>query len=97
MASCSCKVSLKQFKWDRGGYQAVKNSAAVQSILEEHADETCAAAVGMLSPDGYIGESYGMRQITLPKAGDKGWVVFTESEHARRSNAKNNDLLKALR
>ncbi len=97
MASCSCKVSLKQFKWDRGGYQAVKNSAAVQSILEEHADATLDAALGMLSWDGFIESGYAMEQVTLPKAGDKGWTVYTANEHARRSNAKNNDLLKALR
>lgn len=97
MGKASCSVTIKSFKWDRAGYQAVKNSAGVQAVLEEHADATEAAANGMLPADGFGRAGYAAKQVTLPKAGDKGWVVRTETAHARNSNAKNNDLLKALR
>lgn len=97
MAKCSCSAKVGKFKWSKAGYKALKNSAPVQAAIKEHADATAAAANLALSPDGHIRDGYEARQVTLPRAGDKGYVVRTATDHARYSNAKHNDLLKALR
>ena len=90
-----CKVKFGAFKPNRGGYAAVMNGSACQSIVRDHAEKTKAAADGMLSADGYdTAEAH-----KVGTAHDKlanGYYVRTNTNHAKRSTLRHNTLKKAL-
>ena len=81
--------------WNRAGYQAVLNSAGVQSKVKGMADSIADAATGMLDQDeGYNLDDFEVKEFQGVLA--KGYVVRTKTDHARASQNKNNTLLKAL-
>lgn len=91
----SCKVRFGRFRWSRAGYQAVMNSAGVQSLVRQHAAQTQAAANASFTPRAGEGEGYVLKGIEGRLA--KGYIVGTYGPHAAHHNARTNALLKALR
>lgn len=78
-------MSKLEFKLNRVGVRALMQSEEMQSILKDKASD----AVSRLGPgydsDVYIGENRANA------------MVFADSYEAKRDNAKNNSILKAVR
>lgn len=78
-------MSKTQFKLNRAGVRALMQSAEMQSVLKDKANN----AVSRLGPgydsDIYIGENRANA------------MVYADSFKARRENAKHNTILKAVR
>jgi hypothetical protein len=80
---------------NKAGYMSVLGSSGVQGEVESMAEAIRDAATGMLDPDeGYREEDFEVK----PFQGviTTGFVVRTNTDHARASQNKNNTLLKAL-
>lgn len=86
-----------RFVADLRGYRQVLNSVAVQSEVQAKADAIVKAAEGMLDSDeGYRLDDYDVAVFTT-KTGGHGRAIRTQTDHARRSQAKNKTLAKALK
>lgn len=86
----STKVQFKQFKWNREGYKQLKNSSMVQMQL-------ASKAAGVLNrANAQVNNGFECKHVTLPKAGDQGYVVRTATPKARKKQAESNILLKSL-
>ena len=82
-----------RFVADLRGYRQVLNSVAVQA----KADAIVKAAKGMLDSDeGYRLDDYDVA-VFMTKTGGHGRAIRTQTDHARRSQAKNKTLAKALK
>lgn len=89
MARASCKVKLKQFKWNRSGYGDVLRGE-VADLCEKKARALCNAAnAGVHGSGGY---SY----MTFPGKLGRGGTVITSSSAGRYDNAKRNTLRKLI-
>lgn len=87
-------VSFDKFQWDRAGYAAVQNSAAVQGMVESAAQSVRSAADAGLSSGGY--QLQGHEVKTFQGALAKGRIVRTKTDQARYTQAKRKTLTKAL-
>lgn len=90
-----CRVVIYGFKPKMGGYRAVMNASACQSILADHAERTKRTATMVLGKDGYeTAEGYkiGVAHGKLAN----GYYVRTYTWHAMRDNLAYNTLKLAL-
>ena len=94
MAKTSCKVRFGKFRANKAGYASVMDSGSVQGILRGKAAAVRDAADSMISSDGYLFPGHEMKPIQGLLA--QGYVVRTQTDHARYASAKRNTLLKAL-
>lgn len=93
-------ASRMRFRGDMGGYRAFMNGSAVQGHIDAVARDMAGRAVSMLSPD--WGEParedhFEVVGFTAPDFGVGARLVATNTEHAKRSQAKNKTLTKAFR
>lgn len=77
-------MAKNKFVLNHGGVGELLKSAAMQSILEEHASEIRKSAGDGYAQDTYVGKS----RVNAS--------VYADSYKARRDNLKNNTLLKAV-
>lgn len=89
-----CSVRLNSFKWSRCGYAEVMDSAPVQALVAEPAQEVLSASNASFAPDTGEGDGYAMRPMQGKLA--KGYVVGTATVHAYNSELRHNRLLRAL-
>ncbi len=94
MASFGCNVRLSRFRWSRAGYAAVMDSVAVRSLVRDNAESVKSAADSLTEQRGYSDDSHEVK----PFAGKltHGYVVRTNTDHARAEQARNKTLEKAL-
>lgn len=86
----SAKVKFRSFKWNREGYRQLKNSSMVQMQL-------ASKEAGVLNrANAQVNGGFECKHVTLPKAGDEGYVVRTATRKARKKQAESNILLKSL-
>lgn len=82
-------VKFDRFKWNPGGYKAVKNSSGVQSLLNRKAEAVRGSANS--SQDGYAHKTVPGRL-----AGDTLHVVYPTTFDSAQDNLKNNTLQKSI-
>lgn len=90
-----CKATFKRFKWNRGGYIAVQNSAGVQSLVASKATPICATANAMaVSKSGkHLPNAYKTKQVQGKFA--RGYIVANSGADGWFDNLRNNTLKKA--
>lgn len=86
---------LKNFKWDRAGYQALQNSSAIQSMCRSVAESTASAANASVSADGMDNPAFSVFEWDGKLA--HGYGVVTSNPHGYNAQAKKKVLTKALR
>ena len=84
-------VKLGNFKWNKGGYTQLKNSAPMQGMLNRKAQAMVGQANASVSDNGYVVDT-----VTGHLAGDTLHIVHAASAEAMYDNAKYNTLLKML-
>lgn len=84
-------VKFGNFKWDKGGYAQLKNSAPMQGMLNRKAQAMVGQANASVSDNGYAVDT-----ATGALAGDTLRIVHAASAEAMYDNAKHNTLLKTL-
>lgn len=87
-------VTFGKFEWDRAGYAAIQNSAAVQGMVESAAQSIKGAADAGMSEGGYQLQGHEVNEFQGKLA--KGRVVRTKTDQARYTQAKRKTLTKAL-
>lgn len=90
MGRATCRVKIGRFKWKRGGYAELMDSAGVQGMLDEIAQGAAASANSAFSP--HPGEGAGYAVETVQGTIAKGRVIRTASPHAAASERKHNRL-----
>lgn len=92
-------MASARFVPDFGGYQDVLDSGGVQGVLDDYAERIQERATSALSPD--WGEPPEDEHFTVgdfgTKTGSTGRYVRSVTEHARRAEARDKVLTKALR
>lgn len=92
-------MASARFVPDFGGYQDVLDSDGVQGVLDDYAERIQERATSALSPD--WGEPPEDEHFTAgdfgTKTGSTGRYVRSVTEHARRAEARDKVLTKALR
>lgn len=94
MASFKTSARFRRFDWDRAGYAALMDSGPVQSLVKGKAGAVASSADAMLSPGGYAVGDHEAKPFTGSLA--RGYVVRTKTDHARRAQAREKTLTKAL-
>lgn len=87
-------VKFGKFQWDRGGYAQLMNSGAVDAVVAGKAQKVLAAADRGLGEDGYRHPGHEIKKYHGVLA--RGYVVRTNTDHARRAQGKRKNLTKAL-
>lgn len=88
-----------RFKPSYPGYRALMAESGIQGMVGDAAEKIASRATSMLSGDwGAPPEEdhFMVEDWTGPRFGAKGRMVFTHTEHARRSQSRNKTLTKAL-
>lgn len=85
-----------RFTPDYAGYRSVMRSAKVQTLLDSKAQSVKEAADDMLPEDNYILEGHEVKDFTT-KVRVPGRVIRTKTDTARRSQANDKTLTKALK
>lgn len=92
-------MASARFVPDFGGYRDVLDSDGVQGVLDDYAKRIQARATSALSPDWGEppeDEHFETGPFTT-RVGAQGLYVRTHTEHARRAEARDKVLTKALR
>lgn len=91
-------VKFGRFKWNRAGYAELMNSGPVQAALAPKAEAVRAAADASVESsshgDGYRHPAHEVKRAHGALA--NGFVVRTNTDHARYAQAKRKSLTKAL-
>lgn len=92
-------MASARFVPDLGGYGDVLDSGGVQGVLDEYAERIQRSATSALSPDWGKPpeEEHFSTGEFATKIGSTGRYVRTHTEHARRAEARDKVLTKALR
>ncbi len=86
-----------KFKWNPSGYREIKNSGAVQQIIDNKAQAVESRANASLSSGGYSAiKDFEKHTVTQSPDGSKARIVVTHSLHAKRAQNKNKTLETAL-
>lgn len=87
-------VKFGKFEWDRAGYAQLMNTGAVDAVVAGKALKVLAAADRGLGEDGYRHPGHEIKKYYGKLV--RGYVVRTNTDHARRAQGKRKNLTKAL-